>query len=328
MNKSDIAREWRRKHPETPSLKLARLIMTSKDSVAFKSVEDARYRLRYIEGKTGLKRKQHIKDTPFVKDEPRPYNPYKIPASDESEYTPFVITGHKRLAVFSDIHVPYHSIEAITAAVKFCKKEKPDGLLLNGDSIDFYRLSRFSKDPRKRNFAGELDTFKALIEVFERELNCKIYFKVGNHEERYEKFMMEKAGELIGIEEFELENIIKSRVNGIQMINGKQIMQAGGLNILHGHEFGQSVFSPVNIARGLYMKGKVSAIQGHNHRTSSHTEKNMNQKIVTTWSLGCLCELTPEYLPINQWNHGFAMVDLDGGEFHVRNMSIYKGKVY
>jgi len=302
--------------------------MTSKDSVAFKSVEDARYRLRYIEGKTGLKRKQHIKDTPFVKDEPRPYNPYKIPASDESEYTPFVITGHKRLAVFSDIHVPYHSIEAITAAVKFCKKEKPDGLLLNGDSIDFYRLSRFSKDPRKRNFAGELDTFKALIEVFERELNCKIYFKVGNHEERYEKFMMEKAGELIGIEEFELENIIKSRVNGIQMINGKQIMQAGGLNILHGHEFGQSVFSPVNIARGLYMKGKVSAIQGHNHRTSSHTEKNMNQKIVTTWSLGCLCELTPEYLPINQWNHGFAMVDLDGGEFHVRNMSIYKGKVY
>ena len=133
---------------------------------------------------------------------------------------------------------------------------------------------------------------------------------------------------MIGIEEFELENIIKSRVNGIQMINGKQIMQAGGLNILHGHEFGQSVFSPVNIARGLYMKGKVSAIQGHNHRTSSHTEKNMNQKIVTTWSLGCLCELTPEYLPINQWNHGFAMVDLDGGEFHVRNMSIYKGKVY
>lgn len=76
MNKSDIAREWRRKHPETPSLKLARLIMGSKDSVAFKSVEDARFRLRYIEGKTGAGHKKNVSDKSLVLDEPRPYNPF------------------------------------------------------------------------------------------------------------------------------------------------------------------------------------------------------------------------------------------------------------
>jgi len=329
LNKSDIAREWRRKHPETPSLKLARLIMTSKDSVAFKSVEDARYRLRYIEGKTGLKRKQHIKDTPFVKDEPRPYNPYKIPASDESEYTPFVITGHKRLAVFSDIHVPYHSIEAITAAVKFCKKEKPDGLLLNGDSIDFYRLSRFSKDPRKRNFAGELDTFKALIEVFERELNCKIYFKVGNHEERYENFLNEKAGELKGVEEFEFENIIKARARGIGFISDKRVIKINELHGIHGHEYVGGISAPVNPARGLFLRGKTSCFQGHNHQTSEHTEPTMAGKMITTWSIGCLSELHPAYMPLNKWNHGFALIDLDpnGEGYEFRNKRIYKGEV-
>lgn len=78
------------------------------------------------------------------------------------------------------------------------------------------------------------------------------------------------------------------------------------------------------------MRGKVSAFQGHNHATSSHTESDMNGKVVTTYSLGCLCELHPEYMPLNKWNWGFAEVDLDdnGQDFEFRNHTIYKGKVY
>jgi hypothetical protein len=136
-----------------------------------------------------------------------------------------------------------------------------------------------------------------------------------------------KAGELVGVDEFDLSNLLQARAKGITVIGGKTIIQAGGLNILHGHEFGQSVFSPVNIARGLYMKGKVSAIQGHNHQVSEHTEPDMNGRIVTTWSQGCLCELHPEYLPINKWAHGFAIVDLDKDDFQVRNKRIWKGKI-
>ena len=104
-------------------------------------------------------------------------------------------------------------------------------------------------------------------------------------------------------------------------------MKAGDLNIIHGHEFGGSVFSPVNIARGLFLRGKVSAMQGHNHQSSEHSESNMNGELTTTWSLGCLCELHPAYLPINKWNHGFAIVDIDGQNFEVRNKRIHKGKI-
>ena len=53
-------------------------------------------------------------------------------------------------------------------------------------------------------------------------------------------------------------------------------LKLGALNLVHGHEFGGSIFSPVNIARGLFLPGKVSAMQGHNHQTSEHTESNMN----------------------------------------------------
>ena len=329
MTKSKIAREWRTKHPDMPTLKLARIIY-AKDSVAYKSIEDVRSTLRYIEGKQGIQAKACIKDKSFVKDEERPKNPYSLPTSDETKYEPYVLKGHKRLLLLSDIHVPYHSVDALTAVFDYAKKNKPDAILLNGDTLDFFGLSRFCKDPRKRHFAAELQAFKELIDVIKKNFPlAKLYFKVGNHEERYMHYLWMKAGELVGVEEFELERIISSRANGITIISDKRIIRANELNIIHGHEFASGFFSPVNVARGLYLRGKTNAIQGHNHQSSEHTESNMNGKITTTWSTGCLCELHPEYMPLNKWNLGFAMIELDTNkrDFEVKNMRIVNGKI-
>lgn len=324
FTKSGLARTYRNKHGmEMPTLKLAR-IMLREQPESFKDLEDARYFLRAIEGKV---KKGHIKTTHPI--EHRSKNPYKIPDSDETEFEPYIIKGCKRVAVFSDIHVPYHNIPSLTAAIAFCKKEKPDALLLNGDTIDCHRLSRYTKDPKKRNFKLELDTFKALFEVFKKELKCKIYFKLGNHEERYENFLYEKAGELVGIEEFTFENIIKARANGIEIIGDKRPMKLNSLWGIHGHEYVGGISAPVNPARGLFLKSKVSCFQGHNHQTSEHTEPTLSGKMVTTWSLGCMSELHPAYMPLNKWNHGFAIVDLADNkeDFEFRNKRIFNGKI-
>lgn len=317
-----IGINYREKYPDYPTLKLAR-ILYAEHPLRFPNLEAARSSIRRAEGKHG---KSNTRKS-ITKFPNRPYNPYKLPESDEAKYEPFAI-NEKRILVLSDIHIPYHSIEAITAALDYAKAEKPDAILLNGDTIDFFRLSRFCKEPEKRSFAHELAAFKQFFEILGREFSAKIYMKLGNHEERYNHYLWMKAGELAGVEEFKLEEIIKARAEGIEVIGDKRIIHAGELNIVHGHEFGGSIFSPVNIARGLFLRAKVSAMQGHNHQTSEHTETNMNGKITTTWSLGCLCELHPEYLPINKWNHGFAIVDIaDNGEFEVRNKRIFKGKV-
>jgi predicted phosphodiesterase len=318
-----ISRLYREKYGwEMPTLKLAR-IMYKENNLRFTSVEVARKSLQAIEGKT------HDRTKPSVGAvlENRPYNPYNLPKSDEAIYEPFKLAG-KKILILSDIHIPYHSIDSITSAFNYARKEKPDTVLLNGDTIDFFQLSRFCKEPGKRSFAHELAAFKQFFEVLQKTFGAKVYFKLGNHEERYNHFLWQKAGELDGVDEFKLEEIIKARAEGIEVIGDKRIMHAGELNIVHGHEFGGSIFSPVNIARGLFLRAKVSAMQGHNHQTSEHTESNMNGKITTTWSLGCLCELNPAYLPINKWNNGFAIVDVaDNGDFEVRNKRIHKGKV-
>ncbi len=327
FSKIGIAREYRTKYGmQMPTLTLAK-IMYKENKEAFNTVDHARTILRTIEGKSGTKMRKDIKDKSLYMTEERPKNPWKLPESEETKYEPFIIKA-KKLAVLSDIHIPYHSVAALSAALDFIQAEKPTAILLNGDTIDMYALSRFQKDPRKRSVAHELQATRDFLDVLS-QFGAKIYFKIGNHEERYENYLMRVAPELLGVREFELKHLLGLDARQIDLIADKRIIKANDLNIVHGHEFGQSIFSPVNIARGLFLRGKVTAMQGHNHSVSEHTESNMNGEITTTWSLGCLCELNPAYLPINKWAHGMAIVDLsdNGKDFHVRNYRIHKGKI-
>ncbi len=326
MTKSSIARKFRTEYgKEMPTLKLAR-IMYDKNKLTFKDVEDARNVLRGIEGKTGANKNR---TTPAFKMEAaRPYNPYSLPKSDEETFTPYVIKGHKKGLVINDIHLPYHSESALIACLDFAVKEKPDYVFINGDLLDFHLLSYFMKDPRKKRFSEELDMMKDFLTEIKRVFGCKIYFKFGNHEERYDSFLYQKAHELKGVEEFELENIIKARVPDIEVIRDKRLVVMNGLPFIHGHEFGRSFFSPVNAARGLFLQAKHSCVKGDCHTTSEHTEPDVFGKIMTTYSVGALCGLTPKWLPINKWNAGFAIIDLElNGKYKFRNYRIYKGEV-
>jgi len=329
MNKSELAKKYRSQYgKDMPNLKLAR-IMYNENKLLFKDVEDARSKLRYIEGKDGDKRRKQVAGSEFVLDTPRSYNPYKLPPSEETEYTPFIIKGFKKVGIMTDVHLPYHNMIALTEAIRYLKAEKIDAVLLNGDIIDCFQLSRFMKDPKKRDFKYELDCLKLFFDILNKELNCKIFFKIGNHEVRYQHFLLQKAHELIGIEDFEFSNLIKARERGIDIIDSNRFMKLNDLNGIHGHEYIGGVSAPVNIARGLYLRGKVSAFQGHNHATSEHTETDMDGKITTTWSIACLSELHPAFMPLNKWNHGVAMVELDsnGIDYQFHNKRIFKGKI-
>ena len=324
MTKTDLARKYRDEHGmKMPTLKLAR-IMYKENNLLFPNKEAARSALRAIEGKLGKENNQKYKVTHRVDERPR--NPYKLPPSDEAEYTSFNLKAERVLALY-DVHIPFHSVPALTAAIEYGKKQKVDCVFLGGDILDCFKLSRWVKDPTKRNFADELNMFKDFMVVLDKEFpKAKKIFKIGNHEERYQNFLFEKAKELVGVDEFDLDNIIKARAK-VEIIKDKRITNFYGLNIIHGHEFNSGFFSPVNVARGLFLRAKTSAIQGHSHQTSEHTESDMNGRITTTWSVGCLCELHPQYAPINKWNHGFAILHKTQGGFDVDNKRIYKGKV-
>ena len=50
---------------------------------------------------------------------------------------------------------------------------------------------------------------------------------------------------------------------------------------------------------------------------------------MSTWSTGCLCDLHPDYRPLNNWNHGFAIVEVaKDGTFQVQNKTVINGTIY
>jgi len=333
--KGNVAVEYLRRFPETPTLTLAKKIYAENPEV-FKTVDDVRSKLRYYKHQNGARGRKYISTDEF-KQKPGEMankhgipNPYGLPESEEPDWEPFVVPpGNNSILLLSDIHIPYHNIESITKCLEYGKSEKVNAVYLNGDVIDCYQLSRFVKDPRKRSFAQELEDTRRFLGVLQDTLQCPIYFKLGNHERRYEDFLKLKAPELLDISEFKLDVLLRFGQYGVTLVEDRQMAKIGKLSVLHGHEFGRSVFSPVNPARGYYNRAKKSMIAGHNHQTSEHSEKSLDGTVVTVWSTGCLCELRPDYLPFNKWNHGAAHIKVDKeGSYDVHNFRIIGGKIY
>jgi predicted phosphodiesterase len=318
-------------YADLPRLALARIIYKANPDV-FKDVENVRTLIRNYTGQKGLDRRQKYSDGEFV-DKPRDQNyanEYKamMPQSAAIEWEPFHIQkGSHKVLILSDIHAPYHDVKALELAIDYGLKKGADTVLLNGDVMDFHTISRFMTDPRARSLADELECGRQILAM----LRCAfpgraIYYKEGNHDERLQNYLILKAPELLGVMQYTLADLLKFGDNRIEHINDKRVVMVGKLPVLHGHEvFGGA---SVNPARTLYLRAKSSALQGHNHRTSEHTEKDIHGEMSTTWSTGCLCELNPRFMPINNWNHGFAFVEVESdGNYEVQNKRIYNGKI-
>ena len=322
-NNPDVAavvEEYLAAHPTLPSRQLAR-IMYKEHSLLWSGYDAAYSAIRY---RRGAKGKVSREDRGLTE----PTTPVRqIPASVTREFKPFIMDGVEKVAILSDIHVPYHTPEAIECAVKRALKEDVDGIILNGDTIDCHSLSTFVRDPRARNFRQERDTTNELLAYLrERFPGARIVWRDGNHEDRFKTYMMTKAPEIFHLDEFALESLLAFDEHDIEYVTDKRIIMVGGLAVMHGHEFFKGFAPPVNPARGAYLKAKQSCMVGHHHRTSEHTETALDGSITTTWSVGCLSDLHPAYSPYNSYNHGAAIIHLDGDEFHVHNYRIVNGR--
>lgn len=311
-----LATDLCKQFPEASALSLARRLY-AENPERFKNVEAARSALRYAMGTTGQK---HRKNASALRD-PRPagYKP-KMPDPIVELWEPFILpTG--RVLVLSDIHIPFHSKEALESAVAWGRKWKPDTVVLNGDFADFYSLSRYERDPKMRSLVDEVELQVECLEwlagVFKKSF---LVFKLGNHENRWTKFIWDKTPELWGLDNLKMESLLQLDTLGYHLVEDN-VMLAGKLPILHGHEIAGS--SPVNPARGAFNKSYHSLLVGHHHATSMFPSRDLMGNETCVWSTGCLAQLNPAYRRINQWNHGFAAVEVESdGTYDVQNHRI------
>lgn len=328
----DVVKGFLAKFPNIPNKTLSNLIY-HKNPELFTDPESVRTTIRYYKGQNGDKCRAAIADKTFIQDEPNPYNPFDaIPEGLKyfTDWEYYHIKG-KKVLVLADVHAPYHNKDALTLALKTGKDYDCDTVFFLGDLTDYHKLSKWETDPRKRNTRYEIDTTRSILQAVRKIFpNAKIIIKEGNHDERNLRYLRVKAPELIELEIFTPEQLFDTEKYGIDVVKEKRVCKIGKyLHLIHGHEFGGNASTSVNPARTLYNLGKDTAICGHWHRTSNHLEPSpLTGKLVSCWSVGCLCDMRVEYRVLNKWNHGFAIIERDGDEFWVHNKMIIDGKVY
>jgi len=328
---SKIVKGYLERFPGTAHRTLARKVY-KENPECFTDIEHARAIIRWHTGNGGIKNREQLMDRRFVRDTPvvAAHNPYDLPQSDALEYPIFKFPkAQNRIAYLCDAHVPYHDVAAITAAMEWIREHEINTFFLS-EWMDCHHLSSFVRDPRKRRFKEEREVLWRMLDVLQNEFPTAVfYYHEGNHEIRYERYMMTHAPEVYDCEEFRFPVLMRFGERGIIYIGDKTRVRAGKLFFLHGHEFQAGIQSPVNPARGLFLKTKHSAICGHYHQTSEHSEPRIDDDIITCWSVGCLCDLHPtDYATVNKWNHGFARIRTNEDEsFEVTNLRIYKGKM-
>ena len=229
--------------------------------------------------------------------------------------------------VISDVHLPFHD-DSLEVALAEGKRRGVDAIIINGDLLDFYSLSFFDKDVSITKLVDEREQGEAFLEHLRgRFPKAQIIYKEGNHEERLWRYMIRKCVELKDLPELSLAGLLHTNNYGVRMVTDKRPIKAGPhLQLLHGHEFLSPMTNPVNPARGLYLRTKCNSMCGDMHQTSQHTEAGL-ASTVSTWSVGCLCQLHPAYMPLNKWNHGFAFIHLHGDEWRVENLKVINGAV-
>lgn len=308
-----------RKFPDAPSRTLAKRIAAE----CKVSIEHARTAIRRVRGAEGERNRKNTVDKSLYRPLGKAGQKPQLPPSLAKKWEPFELGNGIRVGVLCDIHIPYHDEQALAAAVLYLKKHRPDVVLLNGDYGDFYTISRFLKNPKKRNFKREIKLQRDGLQWLRSQFpKARLVYKLGNHDERYDHWLWNHAPEISDLPQVRLPAILGCKKLGIEVVGDGRPVMAGKLAIFHGHEL-SGPFVPAMPARSAFLRATASVMVGHHHRTSTHVQPNWKHEEIACWSVGCLCDLSPEYARVNAFNHGQAVVDVDAdGQFQVSNLRL------
>jgi hypothetical protein len=235
----------------------------------------------------------------------------------------------------TDEHFPYHDPYARMLAMTITRDFNPDVRIAGSDGVDFYSLSKFNKNPRrKKTIDDEVDEWAAgQREWQDATPNAIAVFIKGNHEDRLERYLS-RHPEIALLRVLQLENFMRLDELGIiydesehEQANKEVVFD--NLVIKHGSTVRKhSAYS----ARGEMDKEfyQVNIISGHTHRGGVHYATTRNGIMQGTEGF-CLCDLHPPYIDKPNWQQGIVLAETFGnGEVNIEPVLFRrrKGEIY
>lgn len=200
--------------------------------------------------------------------------------------------------------------------------------------IDFYGLSRFSKDAKRALRTQEdLDgLYNLLLKIRQYLPDTEIIYLEGNHEFRLMKYKWTQCPEMAYLRALTLPQLLKLNELNIKFIPYTKYWKYKKIYFVHGDVISKH---SGQTAKNMLDKWGVNIICGHSHRTGKHNHTTLNGN-QGAWESGCLCDTNPEYIKGKaNWQQGISVVQYYKDKiFYVHNIDIvnysfiFNGKYY
>ena len=226
--------------------------------------------------------------------------------------------------VLSDVHAPFQDATVCRMALEFIREHRPGTIHLLGDIGDFYSISRFDKDPaRREDLQQDLDAARDFLrQLRDAAPAARLIYSEGNHEFRLRKYLRREAKALAQLRNLQLEKLLDFGTLRIRYQSQDRPYRVGSLLFTHGQLVRKW---SAHSARGHFEKFGCCVIHGHTHRLGAFYHRDINETW-GAWENGCLCNLNPDYVTAPDWQHGWSVVWTHRDYFHVEQVAVVKGR--
>jgi predicted phosphodiesterase len=218
------------------------------------------------------------------------------------------LDSYKKVVFLTDIHYP-DNID-LGAIELFLKDYKPDILIYGGDFLDFRYLSKFDKENKLIIGDNLKKEYVAVGEIIDRHTRLaqpkEIYFIEGNHEYRMVRYLEKNP---VGLGYLEVKNGLEFEKRGIKWIPFNELLKIGKIYYTHG------IYHNMHHAKKHVESYMRNMVYGHTHAIQMYSGPHPTDRPIPyiAKSVGCLCNLNPEYMHNrpNQWAQAFHIAEFE-----------------
>jgi hypothetical protein len=218
----------------------------------------------------------------------------------------------KRIAIISDLQIPFHDTKATRNISAFIRKYKPDDVLCVGDELDLQTVSRWATG--RDEWSGTIGRDRDMCQTVLYELGVTHVVR-SNHTDRLYNSLSKRLPGLIGLPELEYPNFMGFDSLGITYHKKPYRFHENWI-MVHGDEQStkpQGGLTALEAAR----KHGLSVVCGHTHRQGITSYTTASGGAVTGilrgFEVGHLMDESKAYYTKGtmNWQKGFGLLYID-----------------
>ena len=190
--------------------------------------------------------------------------------------------GTERLFFIPDLHCPYEDKRATELMFDALKRFKPDTVIIMGDWMDCLAVSHWPKDPSQ--VKGLKEEVKKAGDYLDRISAKRKLYIAGNHEDRLQRYLQEKAPELLPF--VDIPSLLRLKERDWEYTPYKASTKIGKLHITH--DVGSA--GRYNVYRALDTF-QASVVTAHTHRLGYVVEGSATGKGQVSAQFGWLGDI-------------------------------------